>query len=185
LISTMKLPAALCLAALLFLPVSCTGPQEVRESTHGPLSLVFPGGRPSERESYAGSGACRPCHREIYSFWEGTRHAGSLDTLRSRGMEEAAPCLRCHVLGYGVESGYRKDRPSSLGAVGCEACHGPSSKHVSRPGEVMTSGGIRAGCPPCTVNQVCRLCHTTSQDPDFDPGTDFIKVRCPDKGSAG
>ncbi len=135
--------------------------------------------RPAGHGTYAGSEACRPCHSGVHDFWRRTSHAGSLAVLRPLGSAEDPNCLRCHATGFGEESGYSGGKAADLAAVGCEACHGPSAGHAGRPRDVRTSAGLMAGCPPCAVNQVCRLCHTPAHSPGFTPGAYFDKVKCP------
>ncbi len=145
----------------------------------GGLPVRFTTERPVAAENYAGSIVCRGCHGAIYDFWAGTAHARSLAGLAVKGKEGEASCLRCHATGYGTRSGYAGAGRPELAAVGCEACHGPSAGHAAEPRQIPPSGSLRAGCPPCTVNEVCRLCHTPTWSPAFTPAQYFDTVKCP------
>jgi len=137
--------------------------------------------------------------------WQKTKHANSLETLKSeaslviakeKGLSkppsEADECLVCHVTGWGQDGGYQiltadfvndpanaraVKKNNSLGAVGCEMCHGPGSKYKSK----KTMEGIFAGeIDPATVGfvvpdeNVCKTCHNekspTFKDFDYKEG---------------
>jgi hypothetical protein len=58
--------------------------------------------------------------------------------------------------------------------VGCESCHGPSSRH---PDEELEGYGR-------TSLRSCVTCHTTENSPDYNPTTYIPKVRHWDDGRA-
>lgn len=130
-------------------------------------------------QSYAGAESCRACHGSIYRFWMGTGHAKSLQSLMQQDREGEVSCLRCHVTGFGEESGYGSEGiPNGLSSVSCEACHGPASSHAGseEPGREIPSLGSE--CPPCEINRSCRMCHTGRWSPDFRLGPMLEKISC-------
>ena len=67
---------------------------------------------------------------------------------------KAFDCGPCHTTGYSA-SGNQNDLPGLIGTwkedgVGCEACHGPGSNHVTNPGTIS---------PPNEPGQACVNCH--------------------------
>jgi hypothetical protein len=132
---------------------------------------------------FAGSDACRGCHREAWERWRATGHAADFAGLR--GAERAdETCLRCHVTGHGDPLGYREDGGPDLAAVGCEACHGAAAEHAEsrHPALVATAAG--GPCPPCEANRICRLCHTPAHSPGFELARYLPRVSCSGGGAA-
>jgi len=127
---------------------------------------------------YLGSAACRTCHAVTYSIWSSTAHARDYAGLLATDRRLSA-CLRCHVTGYGDRLGYRSTGESrDLANVGCEACHGPGADHgrSAHPELVPTLTG--GECPPCEINRICRLCHTTERSPGFDLEQALSQITC-------
>ncbi|MCA8976125.1 MAG: hypothetical protein KDC98_15495 [Planctomycetes bacterium] len=123
--------------------------------------------------SYVGSAGCSECHEAAYRVWQGSRHAAAWTTLENAERDESRygwpvthypDCVSCHVVGYRQHSGFstQADTPH-LGAVGCERCHGPGSKHVDSEGKTAL-GKVGAGLP----STVCTECHDFDQSPAFD-----------------
>ena len=172
--------AAGALMAISLAPFSCANVENHPPPDTGVLQVVM-----KEKESvplaqkYTGADSCRPCHGGIYRFWLGTGHAASLESLSRQGRDGEVSCLRCHVTGFGEESGY-KDRVSSpgLSSVSCESCHGPALDHVrsDNPGRDIPS--LNSDCPPCDINRSCRLCHTGRWSSGFRLAPMLEKISC-------
>ena len=114
-----------------------------------------------ESAAYVGNEKCSMCHSDIYKSWRDTRHAKAIDSLKKTGQEGLAACVKCHVTAYEKDGGFLDyELTPEMAGVQCEACHGPSGKHISNPmGEkvVKTPG-----------EALCRECHTQGQDPGFN-----------------
>ena len=116
-------------------------------------------GREVRAESkYMGAIWCRSCHPEIYEKWNDTPHAKAFLTLRQEGEEYNPECVGCHTTGYNEGGFISIDETPSLHNVQCEACHGPSSRHVATKGDA-----------PLTAQDesVCRRCHTGDRGEGF------------------
>jgi hypothetical protein len=120
-------------------------------------------------EKYVGAEVCGRCHADIYSRWARTPHAKAWDTLAKAGKQDSEECLKCHVVGYGEQSGYAltalTDRlgksvsttdTSSLRNVQCEACHGMGTFHGT---DMMVK---------VTPEETCRNCHAGEYEANFD-----------------
>jgi hypothetical protein len=84
-------------------------------------------------QTYTGAKRCAACHFKQHANWKKSKHAtGAWENLPAKYRRDAE-CLKCHVTGYGVAGGYAAGTPTdvlqNLLGVGCEACHGPGSKH--------------------------------------------------------
>ncbi|MBZ0171819.1 MAG: cytochrome c3 family protein, partial [Phycisphaerales bacterium] len=71
-------------------------------------------------------------------------HAGEID--------KPFDCGRCHTTGYDAAGGNQHGLPGLIGTwtedgIRCEACHGPSSDHVTWPTEMLPLGG--KDCDEC------------------------------------
>lgn len=103
--------------------------------------------------TYLGSDACVDCHEELVKDFSGTIHG------RVQGFETKA---------FGVQSG-------------CEACHGPASKHVEDedPSEIISFKGRKL--TPQQKSEICLRCHTSGQILDW-PGSrhGMSNVACTD-----
>lgn len=112
-------------------------------------------------DTYAGSAACRACHKASWEAWEKSKHRQALDTLAEAAYQWSPECIVCHVVGYGAADGYvaRRETPN-LADVGCESCHGRGGRHVGTQGKALGSivrGGQRS----------CRPCHTPEHSRGF------------------
>jgi hypothetical protein len=108
--------------------------------------------------------ACAPCHQKQAQGWKATRHGDAFADLATQGEEKQSipGCFRCHVVGYGKDGGYMdQELTPELADVQCEACHGPGRAHVE-------AGGDPSLIVAAPGEDVCRLCHTTGQDANFD-----------------
>jgi hypothetical protein len=99
---------------------------------------------------FAGQDACRGCHAAAVAFWKQTKHAHAMADLVAKHQDQDAACVGCHIT-----AGLR-----GLPDVQCEACHGPSARHVSQP----NGRGLTVRDP---AEAVCRTCHTQQQSVDW------------------
>jgi hypothetical protein len=148
---------------------------------------------------YVGSDACKSCHQADFAKWKTTKHAHAIDALvkvaeKPRQRQFDSECISCHVVGFGLKSGYDgKPATMHLAGVGCESCHGPGSAHVGAPQNAQFKAamspwkrdpmdllpvpgillkGIGAMTPAekavyLRVNDMCMKCHDTDNDPHF------------------
>jgi hypothetical protein len=120
-------------------------------------------------EKYVGAEVCGRCHADIYTRWAKTPHARAWETLAKEGKQEAQDCLKCHVVGYGEQTGYAltalTDRlgkevstkdTSSLRNVQCESCHGMGTFHGT---------GMMVKVTP---EETCRNCHAGDYEASFN-----------------
>lgn len=146
--------------------------------------------------TYVGSESCQGCHYPIYQHWEhadgeplkhieeelkpgeaivatfhGSRSAFTRD-IQDQGQHWNPACLRCHTTGYGREGGFISitRTPDRVG-IGCEACHGPRSKHVAWQ---QWQSGKQDGAKPAEVPpapepraSTCQRCHDSKNSPNF------------------
>jgi predicted CXXCH cytochrome family protein len=127
-------------------------------------------------ETYVGSESCEPCHNNsgmgmIYYNWEQTQHGTDFSKWDKYGFPvnkytyAGGSCASCHVVGYNQTGlgGYdpaqawNSSHNFPLLRIGCEACHGPGSAHMSDfspdsinlgldPYSEACSGTADAGC---------------------------------------
>ena len=113
---------------------------------------------------YVGAESCKECHGMEYSHWQTTLHAAAHQTDKAK---QAPPekLFRYHT---GVDGAGGYPDPGREG-VQCEACHGPAEKHLAKPEATGHDYivGLGAECPSCVVEQICRSCHSASDDPGF------------------
>lgn len=119
-----------------------------------------------------GSQACQRCHEREYDVWSRSAHARSAQSLKAKGKDDEAGCVRCHVTGFGRPGGFPEDeraRPGQdLARVGCESCHGPGAAHVKAEGKSPAGiVGLADKCESCVILQICGSCHDDANDPDF------------------
>jgi hypothetical protein len=91
---------------------------------------VAPEPAPPTGQTYIGVKRCSACHFKQYVTWKKTKHAKEAWESMAEKYQATAECLACHATGYGEATGF-KDLASTpnLTGTGCEACHGPGSKH--------------------------------------------------------
>jgi hypothetical protein len=117
--------------------------------------LNLPPGMPS----YAGAGACLPCHGEIHASWKTTRHARAFESLVQEKQDFNRDCVACHTMGFGRKGGFvnAKATPEFID-VQCEACHGPASGHIEDSTRPYGTAGARS----------CLGCHDAENSPEFN-----------------
>jgi hypothetical protein len=120
---------------------------------------------------YASTASCVSCHMHQFATWAYSKHKGALQSLVERGEDRDPECLGCHSTGFGEPGGFgelSKFNLSRLGAVQCEACHGPLKGHPEDV-NVMVS--------PVTET-TCTRCHDEANSPDFDLDSYWRKAAC-------
>jgi hypothetical protein len=107
---------------------------------------------------YLGSSSCGfggSCHQYEYEKWSTKGHAKAYQTLVDVGSQYDPECIRCHVVGLEYETGFVSEKsPKDLRNVGCEACHGPGSKHMMA---ILTAEEDTETSEP---KSACIDCHT-------------------------
>ncbi len=136
-----------------------------------------------EGADYQGANKCKMCHKKEHTSWLDTKHAHAFEALTSgdpekqktqaaalgvtlSGPASANPaCIGCHVTGYQLPGGYPPadtSKTASYAAVGCEMCHGPSSKHTA-----AEKGQKHNFISIPKTEAMCRDCHTKAMSPNF------------------
>lgn len=89
---------------------------------------------PGSKKEYAGQEICSTCHSITAAHWNRTAHA----RIFSQSSSDA------------------------LGSRGCEACHGPGSKHVTNPyaPETIVRFSSTSITPVPRQNRICLQCHS-------------------------
>jgi len=110
---------------------------------------------------YVGTEACRACHAQTFPLWQASRHASAHASLVEQGKNNHLDCVACHVTGWKEPGGVcRLDEVEGRTSVGCEACHGPGSSHVSLP--------IKTTIVRPSSAATCLGCHDRENSPHFD-----------------
>jgi len=99
------------------------------------------------KHKYVGTEVCGSCHKtekqgSQLSIWQNSKHSKAYETLlsedadsiaKSMGFNERASkldnCLRCHVIGYNLDSTYFTSKFKIEDGVQCETCHGAGSEY--------------------------------------------------------
>ncbi len=113
--------------------------------------------------TYVGNKTCKKCHIKQHKSWEKTKMGQSFEVLKPGQRADKKPgakldpdkdyttdetCLKCHVVGFGTESGYKipppddkkaQRRAKKMMGVGCESCHGPGSEYSKLHKEIQDS----------------------------------------------
>lgn len=136
--------------------------------TGSPLPVKGASAHTSPENRYVGSQECKSCHEEEYKHWSVTHHAKALDRLDLESRSDPE-CIRCHVVGYGSEDGYKIGESNpGLGGVGCESCHGRGYLH--------TLSDERASIDPGHEVSKCTVCHDKNQGFYFDYFPSLVSV---------
>lgn len=110
---------------------------------------------------FVGSKKCGECHETQYQRY--VKHSKKSRSYQSilkmeKGLtpEEKRGCYQCHSTGYGRPGGFVSlERTPLLKDIGCEACHGPGSRHVKSE----ESKDIRRK----PGNKRCLACHVSAR----------------------
>ncbi len=117
-------------------------------------------GRLPSVQKYVGDQRCIECHDDIHAKLKPTPHQRAFATLVDTKDEADPECAKCHVTGWGVESGYVDATTTPQHRdVNCESCHGPGSDHVEAMAK--TPGGK-------VTTSSCQRCHDADNSPTFD-----------------
>lgn len=126
-------------------------------------------------QTYTGSKRCSSCHFNQFMAWKKTGHSKALENMPAKYQADPA-CLKCHVTGYGQETGFKTAADSGLAGVTCESCHGPGSKHeeicqqyknkkeLTPEEDAVCKGSIYELMP-----KACVTCHTAQGHGDPHP----------------
>ena len=130
--------------------------REAVESVVGQNPTAPGGGGPGgPQEKFLGAQMCARCHQPEYQSWKESKHAHSMASLETKAMEGAAECLKCHVTGYNMQSGF-PNAQGELGTVSCEQCHGYGTTHGD------------SKFVPHPTESSCVVCHDAKNSPNFD-----------------
>lgn len=165
-------------AALVALAVSVVLVQNVRSQP--PAIEVAPDLKVPADQTYTGTKQCSSCHFKQYMSWKKTKHATDAFAKLPAKYKTDANCVNCHSTGYGAATGFKDEASTpNLTGTGCEACHGPGSKHeetakkyatkkkLDPPEEKEVRGSIYKILP----QNVCARCHTVQghkEHPKYD-----------------
>ena len=117
--------------------------------------------------SISGSESCVRCHKLDDNVWHDSKHSHAWASLQTTGAHVDPACQRCHTTGYGFEGGFQTVAMSQqLVNVGCENCHGPSTRHAKDP-------TIRT---PFDAKQSCIACHDHENSPKFEYNEYWTKI---------
>lgn len=110
---------------------------------------------------YVGSNSCSGCHQSEFKQWQSTRHAFAFNTILKAQKHFHPDCVSCHVVGFGYETGYAIQADQNhFRNVGCETCHGPGGKHITKPSQRNIRGEVQKG--------ICLECHNQKHSPGFE-----------------
>jgi len=110
-----------------------------------------------EEWQYGTTGLCKGCHSSQFAQWSSTDHAHAFASLTD-GREKEPGCMGCHMTGFLVPGGVQNlESAHYFVDVGCEACHGPSTAHV-------TSTDKHRGTSRKVDPVLCFGCHTPDQN---------------------
>ena len=141
------------------------------EETHGRGREI------TKMGEFAGSSQCRSCHQGAYRQWRQTSHARAFTPLVREKKGSDPGCFGCHITGYHLDGGPRSPgEVSYLRNVQCEACHGPSAKHVADSKLPTPFKG--------KVDETCAACHNATShggaSPPFELASAMEEITCDD-----
>ena len=123
--------------------------------------------------TYVGSGTCRDCHAQAHDRWQKSGHARAFQALMKTGSDADPHCIKCHTVGFGQETGYRRSlKATELVDVGCESCHGPASEHIAKHVHGKTSAFKFRPLGPGD----CKSCHYGEFSRPFDWNTFWPRI---------
>ena len=101
------------------------------------------------KDQFVGNAKCQACHVGDCQHYTSTKHSVAWETLENKFSHVDPYCQQCHTTGYGSEVGFVSIQKSpDLFDVGCESCHGPSSRHCEKP-TIKTVYDARDQCLQC------------------------------------
>lgn len=127
-----------------------------------PPAALAQTGSAADAPSYVGTNACASCHAPIHErFTRQSKKARTrilVEKLQPKlSPEEQSTCFKCHATGYGQKGGFVSyAQTPELGDIGCEACHGPGSKHIENGDPAYINKNVPV--------DHCYSCHTPEQN---------------------
>jgi hypothetical protein len=127
-------------------------------------------------DEFVGDKACTPCHQDSHKVAEHQKHAHAYQTLVINKSEYDPECLKCHTVGYGLNSGYVDAvKTPQFMHVQCENCHGRGKDHIQDMLTVLKqptlSGAEKLARKPSTLKPVtqasCITCHDEENSENF------------------
>jgi type IV secretory pathway VirB2 component (pilin) len=133
---------------------------------------------------YVGNNKCKMCHMKQHKAWSATPHANAFSKLKAADAAAVTAmasklkieitgsaartdaCVKCHVTGFQLASGYPAAdsvKTAALAAVSCESCHGPGSVHVTAP-----MADKKKFINNAVTAKMCMQCHTPEISPKFN-----------------
>ena len=101
------------------------------------------------KDQFVGNAKCQTCHVADCQHYTTTKHSVAWATLVNKDSQVDPYCQQCHTTGYGSELGFVSIKKSpDLFNVGCESCHGPSSRHCEKT-SIKTVYDARDQCLQC------------------------------------
>ena len=101
------------------------------------------------KDHFVGNSKCQTCHTADCQHYTSTKHSVAWETLENKFSHVDPYCQQCHTTGYGSKVGFVSIKQSpNLFDVGCESCHGPSSRHCEKP-TIRTVYDARDQCLQC------------------------------------
>ena len=154
----------------------------------GSLALAALAGTAGAAPEYVGVKVCTKCHEAQGDSWANTAHAKTFAVLKPGAKTEEKKkakldpakdytkdkdCVGCHSTGFGQRGGYAAGMEpggeKQLGAVGCEACHGPGSgfrdehgdaeKRLKRGGQTTPRKALVSRGQTFDYEKACAGCH--------------------------
>lgn len=132
---------------------------------------------------YVGVKKCAMCHKSEakgnqHGQWLATKHSKAYETLATPEAQETAKkagvaenpqespkCLKCHVTGYGEDSGLFDAGFVKADGVQCEACHGAGGDYMGLSVMKDKAKSIEAGLVLPT-KELCVKCHN-QESPNY------------------
>lgn len=133
---------------------------------------------------YVGTKVCGMCHKKEESGnqlakWEASPHAKAFEKLGTPKAKEAGKkvgvdnpqasgkCLKCHATAYNLTEQPQTEKMKAEDGVGCESCHGPGKKYMSKQIMEDRQEAISAGLV-YPASDSCKQCHN-EQSPTWKP----------------
>lgn len=133
-----------------------------------------PAPTPAER-GFVGSATCEACHPLAGQAWRKTKHFGAYAALAAQGKQYHLDCVACHLTGWQQKGGVCHVADfAGFEHVGCEACHGGGSLHVTTT--------KKEDIDRTKDGQVCLRCHDHENSPHFDYATYAPQLIVPGHG---
>jgi hypothetical protein len=130
----------------------------------------------STADEFVGDKACAACHADAHKVATAAKHEHAFQTLVEKQSEFDPECLKCHTVGYGLNSGFvDASKTPYLANVQCENCHGRGKEHVKQMIAVLKQTTLPAAqalaAKPSTLKPVtqatCISCHDKENSENF------------------